>query len=311
MLESGWVRQHAHEFDVMHVHFGFDALRPEELRSLVAALRAEGKPLVVTVHDLRNPHHRERGLHDDQLSVLVQSADALITLTPGAASEIERRWGRRADVLPHPHVVEEPTLSRPRPDHGGFVVGVHAKSLRANMDPLLVVEAVAELLSEMPGARIRVDAHTDVMTPGFPNHEPALATRLRGLERQGRIELHVHDYFSDADLWDYLQSLDVSVLPYRFGTHSGWLEACFDLGTVVVAPDCGYYAQQRPCLTYSAAGTRTARAASLQGAVRTAYRDRPCWRAEPAARRAERQMLARAHRDIYAEVLTRSAACTS
>ena len=42
-------------------------------------------------------------------------------------------------------------------------------------------------------------------------------------------------------------SVTVSVLPYRFGTHSGWLEACFDLGTAVIAPSCGFYKQQRPC----------------------------------------------------------------
>ena len=39
----------------------------------------------------------------------------------------------------------------------------------------------------------------------------------------------------------------MSVLPYRFGTHSGWLEACFDLGTAVIAPSCGFYRQQHPC----------------------------------------------------------------
>ena len=49
----------------------------------------------------------------------------------------------------------------------------------------------------------------------------------------------MHDFFPDADLWDYLEGLDVSVLPYRFGTHSGWLEACYDLGTPVLAPTAG------------------------------------------------------------------------
>jgi hypothetical protein len=38
---------------------------------------------------------------------------------------------------------------------------------------------------------------------------------------------------------------------YWFGTHSGWLEACFDLGTAVIAPNCGYYHQkQRSNLSY-------------------------------------------------------------
>jgi len=54
----------------------------------------------------------------------------------------------------------------------------------------------------------------------------------------------------DAELWTYLAGLDVSVLPYRFGTHSGWLEACRDLGTTVIVPSCGYFAEQGPVVTY-------------------------------------------------------------
>ena len=151
--------------------------------------------------------------------MLVSAADALITLTPGAAAEIRRRWGREAWVLPHPHVVEEPILSRPRPGHDGFVIGVHVKSLRANMDPLPVIEGIVEVLAQMPGARLRVDAHTDVMTPVFLRYAPELAAGLRTLEDgRGLIDLHVHDYFTDDELWDYLPCLDVSVLPYRFGT---------------------------------------------------------------------------------------------
>jgi hypothetical protein len=310
MLESDWVFEHAGDFDLMHIHFGFDATSPEGLADLVTALRAESKPLVLTVHDLRNPHHVEPGLHDAQLSVLVDAADALVTLTPGAAAEIRRRWGREAAVLPHPHVVEEPTLSRPRPQHDGFVIGIHAKSLRASMNPLPDVEAIAEVLPQMPGARLRVDAHTDVMTPVFLRYAPELAEGLRRLEAQGVLELNVHDYFSDAELWDYFQGLDLSVLPYRFGTHSGWLEACHDLGTVVAAPDCGFYAEQRPCLTY-AVGPAPVRSTSLQQSVLTAYRHRPQWRADPEERRAERELLAEEHRGLYERVLARSASCTS
>lgn len=309
MLDAGWVRQHAREFDLMHIHFGFDAESPESLADLVSTLRAEGKPLVLTVHDLRNPHHAEVGLHAAQQSVLVEAADALITLTPGAAAQIEHRWDRQARVLPHPHVVEEPTLSRPRPQHEDFVIGIHAKSLRASMAPLADIEAIVEVLDRMPGARLRVDAHTDIMTPGYDHYTPALAAPLRELEDQGQVELRVHDYFTDDELWDYLQSLDLSVLPYVFGTHSGWLEACYDLGTTVAAPDCGFYAEQRPCLSFVATPP-SARRDSLQHAVLTAYRDRPRWRADPTQRRAEREALARTHEEIYEQVLSRSRACT-
>jgi hypothetical protein len=313
MLTTAWVDQHASEFAVMHVHFGFDAIAPSDLEAVVAALRRQGKPLVVTVHDLRNPHHDTAHLHDAQLGVLVRAADALITLTPGAASTIRARWGREAVVLPHPHVVPDAWLDTPRPRRDEFVVGLHAKSLRANMDPLPLIDALTESLPGMPDARLRVDAHTDVMTAGFERHDPGFSDHVRSLAGRGLIDLRVHDYFTDDELWNYLHGLDVSVLPYQFGTHSGWLEACHDLGTWVAAPDCGFYAEQRPCLTYAASGPD--RAASLVRAVRTAHArwlaGETAPRADLAARHTERELLARSHEEIYAAALDRRLACTS
>ncbi|GAB3870302.1 glycosyltransferase family protein [Terrabacter terrigena] len=301
----------------MHVHFGFDAVSPTELAELTAELRRNNRPLVVTVHDLRNPHHVEPTLHDAQLGVLVEASDAVLTLTTGAAAEIRRRWAREALVVPHPHVVEEERAARPRPPHEGFVIGVHVKSLRAGMDPLPVVDQVVEVLGDLPGARLRVDAHTDVMTPGHERHAADVEAHLRRLEAAGLVDLYVHDYFTDDELWDYLQSLDVSVLPYRFGTHSGWLEACYDLGTVVAAPDCGYYADQRPCLSYAVPSAQRvgSRAPALGVALRRAFDERPQWRADPHERRRERSEIARVHEQVYADVLatarTRGAVCTS
>ena len=313
MLTSAWVHGHAAEFDLMHVHFGFDAVSPADLEALTLALRQHDKPLVLTVHDLRNPHHPTAEAHDAQLDVLVAAADALLTLTPGAAAVIEQRWGRTATVVPHPHVVPEEVLVRPRPPRDRFVVGLHAKSLRANMEPLALVDGVVEALASMPGAVLRVDAHTDVMTEGFARHDAGLAAHLTALADDGLLDLRVHDYFSDDELWAYLQGLDVSVLPYRFGTHSGWLEACHDLGTWVAAPDCGFYAQQRPCLTYAADGPE--RVPSLVAALRDAHRGwlegRPGPRATAEERRAEREQVAAVHHDVYQGVLGRRRACTS
>ena len=226
MLTSARVHEHAAEFDVMHVHFGFDALSPQSLTEVVLALRQHSKPLVLTVHDLRNPHHAASETHEAQLGVLITAADALITLTAGAAASIRARWGRRATVLPHPHVVPAKWLELQRPAHDAFVIGIHAKSLRANMDPLPLVDAIVEALPDLPGAVLRVDAHTDVMTPGYQRHDADFAGHLRELAAAGSLDLRVHDYFTDDQLWAYLQGLDVSVLPYVFGTHSvGWRPA--------------------------------------------------------------------------------------
>ena len=303
-LEAAWVHEHHEAFDLAHLHFGFDARTPDELEAWARALRATGKPLVYTVHDLRNPHHTDSRLHDEQLDVLVPAADALITLTEGAARVVEGRWGRRPVVLPHPHVVPEPLLTRPRPRTDGFVVGVHLKSLRASMDPAPVVSALAKVVPELPGGRLRVDVHTDVMTPGSINHDEEIARSLLALRDTGRIQLEVHDFFSDDELWGYFLGLDLSVLPYRFGTHSGWLEACFDLGTTVLVSDCGFYAEQQPCLTFTL-GPDGLDVASLETGVLTAYEQRPCWRADPDLRRRQRREIATAHRRLYEEVLGR------
>ncbi|MFH8469970.1 glycosyltransferase family 1 protein [Streptomyces sp. NPDC017991] len=302
MLDPDWVDEHADTFDVLHLHFGFDAQTPRALEDLVDALRRNGKPLVQTVHDLVNPHHRDEDEHRAQLDVLVPAADRIITLTPGAAREIAARWGRTALVLPHPHVVGQAGLVRPRPVRDTFTVGLHAKSIRANMDPLPVARVLADALSELPDAVLRVDCHPEIDDPARHWYAPGVLDELRGMDRKERLRLHVHDYFDDDALYDYLINLDVSVLPYRFGTHSGWLEACHDLGTTVLAPTCGFYAEQRPCLSYGhdRGGLDEA---SLRDAVRTAYEERPVWRADPADRRAERLLLARAHEALYADLL--------
>ena len=143
MLEPGWVDEHADEFDVMHVHFGFDAVSPEDLADVVPSLRRHGKPLVITVHDLRNPHHHER------------EAARRPARGPGRGRgrrpdpDSRRRRGDRGAVGPRgARRARTRTSSRSRGCRGrgrareDFVIGVHAKSLRAGMDPLPVIEEI-------------------------------------------------------------------------------------------------------------------------------------------------------------------------
>lgn len=304
MLDAAWAAQA--DFDVFHVHFGFDARSPEQLSDLVHTLRKRGKPLVYTVHDLRNPHQQDRAVHDAQLDVLVPAADALVTLTPGAAAEIEARWGRRAHVIPHPHVVGFPTMAiaaevRRRSVERPFRVGLHVKSLRACMDPARLLPTLVATVADLDGAVLQVDAHCDVFDPSSTNHDAALASYLRDEERRGRLELAVHDYFSEKELWAYLTSLDVSVLPYRWGTHSGWLEACRDLQTTVVAPTCGFYADQGPVLSY-VHDEGQFDPDSLRDAVTDAFTRQQRLGAGVLERSEQRQQVAAAHDELYRTV---------
>ncbi|AYF76230.1 glycosyltransferase family 1 protein [Nocardia yunnanensis] len=303
MLDPGWIRAHHHEFDVFHVHFGFDAVPPETLGQVIHELRAHRKPLVYTVHDLRNPHHPEPGAHERNLRMLIPAADALVTLTPGAAARIQQRYGRRAEVLPHPHVVERELLEARRPESDQMVIGTHVKSLRANMDPLPVLETLARTVTRLPDAVLRIDMHDELFERGNHWYNPRMGRAILDLGRKPRVQVRIHPYFTDDELWQYLSSLTVSVLPYRFGTHSGWLEACHDLGTAVAAPSCGFYHQQRACATYDF-DERHFRPVSLHEAMVELSRTRAP-RASWAGRRAERDRLARAHRRLYERVLHR------
>ncbi len=143
---------------MVHLHFGFDHMTPDEVLAWTEAVRRSGVALVVTVHDLRNPHHSTRERHDRHLAALLGAAEVVLTLTEGAADEIAERFARSCIVVPHPGLVT------PLPDVGREprLVGVHLKSLRTNLlDPLDVVRAAASG-AVSGGGRLRVDVHDDV-----------------------------------------------------------------------------------------------------------------------------------------------------
>ncbi|PVZ93474.1 hypothetical protein DDQ50_15545 [Amnibacterium flavum] len=312
MLEPDWVDLNA-SFDVFHLQFGFDARSPEQLAALTGALERRERPFVYTVHDLRNPHHTDRAAHDAALDVLIPAADALITLTRGAADEIERRWNRTAEVIPHPHVVDFETMARIQAERAHsasaradsvrpFRIGVHLKSLRASVNPLPVLRALVDAVRDSPGLVLQVDGHNDVLHRDGRRYDAELADFVETAAARGLIDLRIHDYFSDEDLWRYLASLDASVLPYRFGTHSGWLEACRDLGTAVIAPDCGYYGQQGPAFIYGHS-ERGLDAESLIAAVAAARQAGPATPVSVAERMRQRTTIADRHRELYRSLL--------
>ncbi|MGI8459169.1 MAG: glycosyltransferase [Propionibacteriaceae bacterium] len=281
----------AAEIDVVHLHFGFDHLDRTAVRRWLEALADARLPLVFTVHDLRNPHHLDRGAHDAALVELTAAATALLTLTPGAAAEIRRRFRRRAAIVPHPTLVD-PARTVDVPTEPGLVT-VHLKSLRRNLaDPVDLLRAAARGAGT-GGGRLRVDLHPDV----------AEDPRLAGLREIPDVEVAVHPRYDDLDLERYLRRSHVTVLPHRWGTHSGWLELARDLGTAVVAPSCGYYAEQWPAVhSFGNDEEHGLDADSLARAVARAL-SRP---APPPADRRERLAQADTVRTVHAEVYARA-----
>ena len=308
MLDTDWVAGHHREFDIAHLHFGFDAAEPADLRRWTAELRRHHRPLVVTVHDLVNPHFADQHQHDRQLDVLIPAADEVITLTPGAAAVIRQRWGRRATVIPHPHVTPLDRLSSPvappRRSGADYVIGIHAKSLRANTDPLAVLIALDAAIGELPGAVVRVDLHPELLSR---TDRAAVAFRewLAHKDDDARWRVSVHPMFTDDELWGYLAALDLYVLPYRFGTHSGWLEACVDLGTAVLVPDVGFYAEQHGHPRYPRASDGAIDQQVFTELLHRAHDDRAFAAPTRPDRIAQRTEIAAAHHSIYRSALDR------
>lgn len=283
--------RHAGAVDLLHVHFGYDHLSVPQLHDWTAAVAQLGRPLVVTIHDLRNPHHDRPELHDAHLTALLAAAHEVLTLTPGAAAVIADRWGRGARVVAHPGLVT-PAPRPPRPI-GGPLVGVHLKSLRRNLvEPDRVVAAVVAG-AQAAGGTVAVDVHRDAA-------DRAELAGTRRLAAAGSVDLRIHERFSDRSLLDYLEALDVSVMPHRFGTHSGWLEVCRDVGTRVVAPNCGFYSEQWAEIhSYGNSEARGLDADSLSHAVSRALLAPRLAPACPAARSATRDVVRRAHAEVY------------
>ncbi len=223
---------------MVHLHFGFEHRSAAELERWCAALGSAGLPLVLTVHDLANPHLHDQRPHLETLGVLVPRADAVITLTEGAATEILRRWGVHAQVLPHPHVVPADRLGRRRRrPNGPPRLGIPLGALRANVDRRLV----PRLLDLAPrDAELQLD-----LRPGR-GQQLIEEAGLDGRAADPRLRIVERAAGSELDFATRVNDFDVLVLPYRHGTHSGWVEAAHDVGVPVVAPAVGYWHEQHP-----------------------------------------------------------------
>lgn len=305
VLDPAWIRQHCDEFDVLHVHFGFESFTPDHLRRVVATAHDEGKAVVVTVHDLRNPHIADESAQLERLDALVPDADALVTLTEGAAAAIEERWGCRAHVIPHPHVVP---LNRLAARREGCIdarprVGLHLKSLRTNVDAVGALRGI-ELAAGRAEIAPVVTIHGEMLDPSDRRHDPKMLALAQRLEREGVIEIVAHAPMDDEELFAHVGSLDVSVIANVWGTHSGWIEMCHDLGVRVVAPRIGFYAEQHSPVLYDLADGPGARIdpQRLAEAIVAACRSGRPARVASSEREAERRHIAVEHARIYRDM---------
>lgn len=240
-----WLRAHADDWDVAHLHFTWEQYPVGTLDAVLTAHRAAGTPVVWTAHDLRNPHVRRGGSDASYLGLLATEAAAVLTLTPGAAAEVTARFGVGPQVVPHGPLVptheaavhRRRTAARDGRADRPLRVLLLAKALRANLDWRTPLEVVRDLGPDDPPVHLDVHLHADV----------AERATIESFADGDRISVTVGERLSTTELWRRVADADALLLPYRWGTHSGLLELATDLGTSVIVSDVGYLPQQAPC----------------------------------------------------------------
>lgn len=288
-LSTDYLAEHADDVDVLHLHDHPAGLSAAELECWAETVRRLGIPLVLTVHQLREPACRADGSHEAALATLLATAEVVLTLTPGAADEITERFGRT------PIVVAHPSIALPFPDLGaerGLVGLVLDGSPRA-MPELAGLVRAAHSGAIDGGGRLRVLAE-----------ERCADADLRRLVEEHDVELVVHPGRAAEDRVAELQRLHVAVLPESCRTHSRDLEICRDVGTRVVAPSCGWFTDQwSEVVPYTDDEQAGFDPVSLTAAVSAAL-TRPAPRPADAAWRTEqRAAVQRVHAEIYARVV--------
>lgn len=242
-LDPAWIAVHGPELDVVHLHFGYEHLDPEQVTAWVRAVHRAGVRLVVTVHDLDNPHLADQTRQHASVGAALAGADRVLTLTPGAAAEIARRWGRTARVVAHPHVLPPDlvaTRAEPRRLAGQLRLGVPLGSLRANVATARILDLLAHA-----DALVRLRLARQVFDPDFTRGDAAtVRARLEAADVPWELDV-VEPGEPEVQVWRWLSSLEALVLPYAWGTHSAWVEACADVGTPVIAPALGHWAEQQ------------------------------------------------------------------
>jgi hypothetical protein len=151
------------------------------------------------------------------------------------------------------------------------------------------------------GFRLLIHVHHDVLDPTSDRHDAALTSLILDTVRacDSVMDLRVHKYFADDELWSFMLAVDAVLLPYVFGTHSGFLEACRDLGTTVIAPSCGAFADQGAQYVFKANERTGVDVPSLKAAMFAAHRAGRDTALTPAFRAVQQREIAQAYHDVF------------
>lgn len=237
----GWLLEHRpwHWLDVVHLHH-LDFEPTSHLTTLLAECRRAGVGVVFTAHDLV-PVFADQATHHRILKVLAEQQVPFVCLTAAAVDEARRLFGASPVLIPHGYVMEPGTSARPASRPPGPTRFLLYGSLRRNRDVELVLHCwrFARQLRN-------TSLHLLLRAPSRASLAEEAGTWQAILDHavDPRLAVDVLPFPSDAEVTEALGAADALVLPYRWASHSGQLEAALDSGVLPVAARTGFLPDQ-------------------------------------------------------------------
>lgn len=234
-----WIKRNSHLWDIVHFHFGWEQYAIEQVEQVVSMHQKLGKPIVVTVHDTRNPHTVDAANDKKYIRLLLSKAASVITLTGSAQRYIIDNYNIDPIVIPHGPLLGREEMNKYRSlARNERIIYVHVKSGRSNLDYQRII-TMAPDIERISGYKMIFGIHRN-----SPAHEYVKKTGERHwkyIELQGELS---HD-----ELCVKIATVTVVLMPYLWGSHSGLIELAKDLGTTSLIYDTGHFDDQSPTFT--------------------------------------------------------------
>jgi len=233
-------------FDLLHIH-SVELTSLETLQLALERCQSERKGIILTVHDTKPNFSQDLAMYNLALKTCVEAGARIVTLTKSAAKEIVKNLEVASSdiaVIPHGAVLsidDHRWYTRRRTQNSSTcILGMYG-GFRPNRDFLTPVVNIA---FGMPELDVKLILLTRAISPIELRQNEEMRRSIDIAISSNRINLRVYPFPSDEQIAQFLLDVSILIMPYRWGTHSGQLEAAFDLGVVPVISDVGYYYEQ-------------------------------------------------------------------
>jgi len=231
-------------YDVVHIHFSFDKVNIDNLRSVLIYFKQLGKPIVWTCHS-KESQRVLNYCNGAYQKMLFQYSDKIITLTEGCKEWIERNWGKHhkpIDVIAHgliafPEDIMKNTIGMTKKRNRFTIL---YGEFRENKER---IRSIADFLDTDFLGDYELHLIYKPQTT-FQRLDPKKWNMFMKVSNNPRCSRFVKSWITNEELIMEFYSSHCIILPYLWGTHSGQIELAKDCGCYVVAPNVGFYAEQ-------------------------------------------------------------------